>query len=412
MAPFIFQNFSVASRAFLKFDRVLLKINLVIANMTMEIREREVFMHRLFYTLANEDNKTVYLRELFALVFKSGLRKDDPRLQKFFERALITQTGKDHYDDSEPHLTEDEFMNCVRDGGEMVGKAVVEDFIVPEFDQCVQVFTEIYEKFKVLDEGHVSTSIPQLARADPNLWGVSVCTIDGQRISLGDANQLFCMQSLCLPLIYAMALNELSTDFVHKYVGKEPSGRSSNELSLDYNNKPHNPLITSGGLAVLSLIRNESSVSDRYDYIFNEIRKIAGSTQISFSNSVFLSEREQADRNWAIGHFLNEHNAFPCKDKLADTLDLFFQSCSIEGNCDSIAVIAATLANGGICPLTGEKVLHGESVRNTLSLMHSCGMQDYSGQFAFTVGLPAKSSVSGAIMVQFFFLVLHAFLNT
>ncbi|XP_050519100.1 glutaminase liver isoform, mitochondrial isoform X2 [Diabrotica virgifera virgifera] len=127
--------------------------------------------------------------------------------------------------------------------------------------------------------------------------------------------------------------------------------------------------------------------------------RLAGREDLGFNNAVFLSERECADRNYALGFYMREHKCFPESSKFRECMDFYFQCCSLEVNCDLVAVMAATLANGGICPLSEEKVLKPESVRDVLSLMHSCGMYDYSGQFAFKVGLPAKSGVSGAMLV-------------
>lgn len=126
---------------------------------------------------------------------------------------------------------------------------------------------------------------------------------------------------------------------------------------------------------------------------------MGGGEYLGFNNAVFLSEREAADRNYALGFYMREHKCFPEGTNLKECMDYYFQVCSMETNCEATAVMAATLANGGICPVSGEKVLKSDSVRDVLSLMHSCGMYDYSGQFAFKVGLPAKSGVSGCIIL-------------
>ena len=120
---------------------------------------------------------------------------------------------------------------------------------------------------------------------------------------------------------------------------------------------------------------------------------------LGFNNSVFLSERSTADRNFSMRYFMKEQNCFPTGADLHETLDLYFQSCSMEINTETLSVMGATLANGGVCPTTGEKVLNSSDVRDVLSLMYSCGMYNYSGEFAFQVGLPAKSGVSGAILL-------------
>ncbi|XP_024914790.1 glutaminase kidney isoform, mitochondrial isoform X1 [Cynoglossus semilaevis] len=129
------------------------------------------------------------------------------------------------------------------------------------------------------------------------------------------------------------------------------------------------------------------------------LKEMTGSEYVGFSNATFQSERETGDRNYAIGYYLKEKKCFPDNADMIAALDFYFQLCSIEVTCESGSVMAATLANGGICPITGKRVLSAEAVRNTLSLMHSCGMYDFSGQFAFHVGLPAKSGVSGAVLL-------------
>ncbi|XP_018552176.1 glutaminase kidney isoform, mitochondrial isoform X6 [Lates calcarifer] len=139
--------------------------------------------------------------------------------------------------------------------------------------------------------------------------------------------------------------------------------------------------------------------AEKFDYVMSFLKKMAGNEYVGFSNATFQSERESGDRNFAIGYYLKEKKCFPEGTDMTSVLDFYFQLCSIEVTCESASVMAATLANGGICPITGERVLSPEAVRNTLSLMHSCGMYDFSGQFAFHVGLPAKSGVAGGILL-------------
>ena len=150
---------------------------------------------------------------------------------------------------------------------------------------------------------------------------------------------------------------------------------------------------------VASLVKPELKLADRYDFINNIYKRLSGGLYVGFNNAIYLSEREAADRNFALGHYMKENNCFPADTDLVSSLEFYFQLCSLETKPDAHAVMAATLANGGICPITGEQVLSNDSVKHTLSLMLSCGMYDYSGQFAFKIGLPAKSGVSGAIIL-------------
>ncbi|XP_077081654.1 glutaminase 2b isoform X2 [Siphateles boraxobius] len=158
-------------------------------------------------------------------------------------------------------------------------------------------------------------------------------------------------------------------------------------------------MVNAGAIVISSLIKPGVNKAEKFDYVMEFVKKMTGREYVGFSNATFQSEKETGDRNYAIGYYLKEKKCFPDGADMIDALDFYFQLCSIEVTCESGSVMAATLANGGICPITGERVLSTEAVRNTLSLMHSCGMYDYSGQFAFHVGLPAKSGVSGAVLL-------------
>ena len=219
------------------------------------------------------------------------------------------------------------------------------------------------------------------------------------RYAIGDAFEPVCLQSVSKALSYMLALEEHGPRVMHQYMGQEPSGQAFNKIYLDHKRRPHNPMINPGAIVSASLIKQDMNLSDRFDYVQSMFRKMANNEFVTFNNGVFLSERATSDRNFAIGYYLKENKCFPSRINMHEALDLYIQLCSIETTCDSGAVIAATLANGGICPINGQKVVEPYCVRDTLSLMLSCGMYDYSGQFAFKVGLPAKSGVSGAVML-------------
>ncbi|CAM9346096.1 glutaminase kidney isoform, mitochondrial-like [Lampetra fluviatilis] len=348
----------------------------------------------LFDTIAEGQDKIPIVKFITALK-ATGLRPSDPRL-----RDSMTTLRKAVKTASEGVTLDKElFRRCVGSNIVLLTQAFRRKFVIPDFENFTAQVDNIHENARALTWGKVADYIPQLAKFSKDLWGVSICTVDGQRHSAGDTKLPFCLQSCVKPLVYSVAANELGTQHVHRYVGKEPSGLRFNTLSLNEDNKPHNPMVNSGSIVITSLIKQGASTAEKFDYVTENLARMAGHEYIGFSNATFQSERQTGDRNFAIGYYLREMQCFPDNTDLTATLDLYFQLCSIEVTCESGSVMAATLANGGICPITGERLLSPEAVRNTLSLMHSCGMYDFSGQFAFHVGLPAKSGVGGGILL-------------
>ncbi|XP_070645565.1 glutaminase liver isoform, mitochondrial isoform X2 [Bos indicus] len=337
----------------------------------------------LFYTIA-EGQERIPIHKFTTALKATGLQTSDPRLRDCMSqmRRMVRQSN------SGGLLDRDLFRKCVSSNIVLLTQAFRKKFVIPDFEEFTSHVDRIFEDAKELTGGKVAAYIPQLAKSNPDLWGVSLCTVDGQRHSVGHTKIPFCLQSCVKPLTYAISISTLGTDYVHKFVGKEPSGLRYNTLSLNEEGIPHNPMVNAGAIVVSSLIK-----------VLQYLNKMAGNEYMGFSNATFQSEKETGDRNYAIGYYLKEKKCFPKGVDMMAALDLYFQLCSVEVTCESGSVMAATLANGGICPITGESVLSAEAVRNTLSLMHSCGMYDFSGQFAFHVGLPAKSAVSGAILL-------------
>uniref|UniRef100_A0A8C1PGD7 glutaminase n=1 Tax=Cyprinus carpio TaxID=7962 RepID=A0A8C1PGD7_CYPCA len=348
----------------------------------------------LFYTIT-EGAEKVPVSHFIAAVKSTGLLTSDPRLRDCMEkiRKAVQESA------GEVMMDRELFRKCVGGNIVLLSLAFRRKFIIPEFEAFVSVINDIYYTSKLQHDGQVAKYIPHLTKFSPDLWGVSLCTVDGQRHSVGDTKVPFCLQSCVKPLEYAIAVHEHGTERIHHYVGKEPSGFKFNKLSLDEENKPHNPMVNAGAIVISSLIKPGVNKAEKFDYVMEFVKKMTGREYVGFSNATFQSEKETGDRNYAIGYYLKEKKCFPVGADMIDALDFYFQLCAIEVTCESGSVMAATLANGGICPITGERVLSTEAVRNTLSLMHSCGMYDYSGQFAFHVGLPAKSGVSGAILL-------------
>ncbi len=328
--------------------------------------------------------------DLVGQIRRHGLHQDDPRLYDTYRELA-------RFGDRQEILLA-KFAEKVRQNSGILTRALNGTLILPEFDDFTNKVTDILEAVRGETSGAVADHIPQLKKVNPDKLAVSVCTIDGQYFSTGDSEDAFCLQSTCKPLLYALALEENGEDRVHRHIGREPSGARFNELTLSEKGLPHNPMINAGAIMSCSLIRPGETIADRFDYVMQQMQIMAGFHKIGFDNSVYLSEKETGDRNFALGYFMRENRAFPEHTDLIKTLEFYFQCCSIKVTTPGLAGIAATIANAGIHPLTGEKVYSPDSVKHCLSLMLTCGMYDYSGEWAFLIGLPAKSGVSGAIL--------------
>jgi glutaminase len=267
---------------------------------------------------------------------------------------------------------------------------------------------EIYNDTKHIDEGKVADYIPQLAEVNPEMYGVAFCDLNGNITTVGDSENAFCLQSCVKPLNYCLARNQENTvenaPITHQHVGFEPSGVAFNAFVMNREKLPHNPLINSGAIMTAALIAADREPSARFDMLQKFICRLSGfgGHAIGFDNSVYLSEKVHADRNISLAYYMRENKAFPgepTQSELNDHLELYFQSCSLTASARTVSAIAATLANHGKSPVSGETVLEPEIVMDALSIMFMCGMYDFSGQFAFNIGLPAKSGVAGALLI-------------
>lgn len=257
---------------------------------------------------------------------------------------------------------------------------------------------EIYNKLLKDNQGNVADYIPQLKNVNQDLLGISITTMDGKQINIGDTSEKFCIQSCSKPLNYGVAIKNLGIEKVNKHIGIEPSGQSFNAFVFDKNNKPFNSLINSGAIISASLINGNDTEDKRFEYMMSIWKKIVGKNNVGFDNATYLSEKRTANRNRALSYVMMENGIFPEGADIEKNLELYFQLCSITMDCSSMSKYAAMLANGGIVPDTNERILSSEVVKNVLCVMYSAGMYDYSGRWAYNVGLPAKSGVSGCVM--------------
>jgi glutaminase len=253
----------------------------------------------------------------------------------------------------------------------------------------------LHARYRGLEDGDVARYIPELAKADPSWFGIAVATIDGHVYEVGDSRQPFTIQSISKPFTYGLALEDQGAARVLAKIGVEPTGDAFNAISLaPESGCPLNPMINAGAIASASLVAGRSE-ADRLERLLAVYSAHAG-RRLAIDAAVFESERATGHRNRAIGHMLRN---FEIVDGDPDpALTLYFQQCSVAVECRDLAVMAATLANAGRNPLTGERALRADLVESVLSVMTTCGMYDASGEWVYAVGLPAKSGVGGGVL--------------
>lgn len=265
----------------------------------------------------------------------------------------------------------------------------------PELSPLQRYLEELHEKNKTNDDGHVADYIPELSHADPAWFGIALVTADGDVYQVGDTQEQFTIQSISKIISYGLALQDHGVDYVTQKVGVEPSGDAFNSISLDpETGQPRNPMINAGAIATTSLIKEQDGQAP-IDRLLKTMQVYVGHP-LTVNEAVYLSESRTGHRNRAIGYMLRNFDII--EEDPTPALETYFQQCSINVTCRDLAVMAGCLANHGINPITGEIALESDYVHKVLSVMGSCGMYNYSGNWLYRVGMPSKSGVGGGIL--------------
>lgn len=254
---------------------------------------------------------------------------------------------------------------------------------------------ELHSQYKSVREGVVAKYIPELAKVNPDLFSICIVTVDGQVYKVGDWEQLFTIQSISKVFAYGLALEDHGLDYVLTRVGVEPTGDAFNAIVLDEQSKrPYNPMVNAGAIATTSLIKG-SGPTERLNRMLDMFRRYIG-RDVFVDISVFTSERSTGHRNRAMAHLMLN---FGMIDRnIEESLDLYFQQCAVMVNCQDLAVMAATLANKGINPISKERAVDKRYIKDILSVMYTCGMYNFAGEWAYKIGIPAKSGICGGII--------------
>lgn len=236
--------------------------------------------------------------------------------------------------------------------------------------------------------GEPADYIPELAKADPDLAAIALSTVDDAHHSAGDSEHHFTIQSMSKPFAYAVAIEHLGYDAVHAKIDVEPSGEAFNEISLDSETgRPHNAMINAGAIATAALVGS-------FERFVDFASRLAG-RDLEVDEAVFESEMGSVHRNLALAHLMA---AYGIVDEPVAAVERYVRGCSLSVDVRDLSRMAATLANGGIQPETGERLMAEATARQVLSVMATCGMYDAAGDWLSTVGIPAKSGVAGGII--------------
>lgn len=262
------------------------------------------------------------------------------------------------------------------------------------FTDLQESLQALHDRYRCLNEGSVATYIPELSKADPDGYCIAITLVDGTQYIVGDQHTQFTLQSASKPLVFGQALATAGRNIVTSLTGVEPTGGSFSAFEdLDEEGCPLNPMVNAGAIVTASLIPGNSH-PDRCKIIQSMVADYTGS-QPTLDQPVMDSELRTGDRNRALGYLLKDKGYI--EGSVKDALDLYFYQCSLRVNTQQLANAAATLANHGLNPITQKQAVPTTYVKDILVVMLMNGMYNYAGRWAYEIGIPAKSAVSGAI---------------
>ncbi|WP_024613591.1 glutaminase A [Clostridium sp. Ade.TY] len=247
-------------------------------------------------------------------------------------------------------------------------------------------------------DGKLASYIPALLKADVNDLGIAVVELDGKESFAGNCDKNFTIQSISKIVSLMIALSDNEMIDVFKKVNVEPTGEGFNsivKLETTETGRPYNPMINAGAIVTTSLIKGETE-EGKLKKLIDFMKKATNNPNIKINEEVYISEKLTGNRNRALAYFMKSSGIL--EGNVEEILDLYFRQCSIEANAKDLARLGAVLANDGIIPWSGEKLIDKHICRIVKSIMVTCGMYDASGEFAVRIGIPAKSGVGGGIV--------------
>lgn len=256
---------------------------------------------------------------------------------------------------------------------------------------------ELFTRHRRLGESQVVGYYPPEMREHSDLFAIAFTHVDGTRWGHGDVTYAFPLHSISKVFIYALALEDNGREETMRRVGVEPSGDPFYSIRFDeVNNRPFNPMINAGALVTTSLVHGRDRM-EKVERLLEKLRVYAGNDDLQVDESVLAAELMSNDRNMALSYLMRSLGML--HGDLYENLAVYLSACSVRVTAEDLATMGATLANGGVNPITGKRALPRDRVRDVITVMLMCGMYTAAGEWAYDVGIPAKSAVSGGLMV-------------
>ncbi len=267
---------------------------------------------------------------------------------------------------------------------------------LPKLEEVRDVVTEAYERYRGNDDGEVAGYIPILASASPDWFGISVVGARGRSFEIGDVDTTFSIQSVSKPFVFALVCEAIGYAEARRQLGVNGTGLPFDSLmAVELNtDRTMNPLVNAGAMASTSLVPGDSA-EEKWAQIHAGLSRFAG-RDLTVNDEVYASESATNQRNQGIAHLLRSYGRLYFDPD--QTTDVYTRQCSLEVTVHDLAVMAATLANGGVNPITGDVVVAQTVCRRVLAVMATAGLYELSGDWLYEVGMPGKSGVSGGIV--------------
>ncbi len=277
-----------------------------------------------------------------------------------------------------------------------VAEAHVSTGRLPGPERVARLLAEAHARFRTVTDGTVADYIPALARVPAALFGLAVVGVNGAVHTEGDCGHEFSIQSVSKPFVFALVCQALGGQIARQRVGVNATGLPFNSvMAIELNPaRTVNPMVNAGAIATTSLAPGDTAAA-KWRFVQEGLSRFAGRSLV-LDEEIHASEAATNQRNQGIARLLDAYGRIYCDPAVA--VDVYTRQCALKVTCRDLAVMGATLADGGVNPVTGERVLDADRCQRVLAVMATAGLYEESGDWLYEVGLPGKSGVGGGIV--------------